>query len=67
LMTEAELAAERQLAHERAAAAASEISGAVVSEAKSGTGTLVLAWLAVGIPLLWGFFITVDKAWVLFK
>ncbi len=67
LMTEAELAAEKQLAHERAAAAASEISGAVVSDAKSSPMTVVLAWLAVGIPLLWGFYITVDKAWVLFK
>lgn len=67
LMTAQQLAAEKQLAQERATAAASEISGAVVSQARSATITLLLAWLAVGIPLVWGVFITVDKAWVLFK
>jgi MFS family permease len=67
LMTDAELAAEKQLAHERASAAASELSGAVVSSGKSSPVTVLLAWLAVGIPMAWGVYITLDKAWVLFK
>jgi hypothetical protein len=28
---------------------------------------LILAWLAVGVPLLWGVFMTVKKAVLLFK
>ena len=67
LMTADELAAEKQLAHERASAAASELSGAVVSGGRSSTLTLLLAWLVVGVPMVWGVFITLDKAWVLFK
>ncbi|NDU92309.1 MAG: OFA family MFS transporter, partial [Ferrovum sp.] len=66
-MTDAELAEEKRLAHERASVAADEISGAVVATGKTSTITLWLAWLAVGIPLAWGVSITLDKAWVLFK
>jgi hypothetical protein len=66
-MTDAELEAEKRLAHERASAAAGEISGAVVTARKSSPITLLLAWLAVGVPLAWGVSITLDKAWVLFK
>ncbi len=66
-MTDAELETEKRLAHERASAAASEISGVVVSSSKSSLATLWWAWLAVGIPLAWGVSITLDKAWVLFR
>ncbi|ALV05287.1 OFA family MFS transporter [Roseateles depolymerans] len=55
-MTDAELAVEKQLASERAAA----------NEVGSGPGTgkatpaflVILAWLAVGIPLAWGIYRT---------
>lgn len=67
LMTPEQLAAEKQLAQERAAAVANEISGSVVSASRSSPLIVLLAWLAVGIPLVWGIFITVDKAWVLFR
>jgi hypothetical protein len=29
--------------------------------------TSILAWLAVGIPIAWGVWITLDKAFVLFR
>ena len=63
-MTDAELAAEKQLAHERAAAN-------VITGAGGGTvtspATVVLAWAAVGIPLAIGIGITLQKAAILFK
>jgi hypothetical protein len=59
-MTDAELAVEKQLAHEKAAA----------NEVGSGPGTgkatpaalVALAWLAVGIPLAWGIYRTLLSA-----
>jgi hypothetical protein len=30
-------------------------------------GLVVLAWLAVGIPLAWGVFVTLQKAALLFR
>ncbi len=60
-MTEAELAEEKRLAHDRAVAA----------EVGSGTGggaqatsslTIALAWAAVGIPLTWGVYKTLISA-----
>jgi MFS family permease len=59
-MTEAELAEERRLAHERA----------VANDAGSGVGgtgatspvVLVLAWAAVGLPLAWGVYKTFQSA-----
>lgn len=64
-MTDAELAAERKLAHERA----SVNNG---SAAAAGTGATspvvtVFAWAAVGLPLAAGIWITLQKAIVLFK
>ncbi|MGZ3182212.1 MAG: OFA family MFS transporter [Telluria sp.] len=67
-MTDAELEAEKKLAHERAQAAAA-------APAANGGGTPVagsqaaasVAWLAVGIPLLIGIWITLQKAAILFK
>ena len=29
-------------------------------------GAAVIAWLIVGVPILWGVWITLSKAWVLF-
>jgi len=38
-----------------------------VDEEKTSTATLVIAWLVVGVPILWGVWVTLGKAWVLFK
>ncbi|WP_332851971.1 OFA family MFS transporter [Duganella sp. S19_KUP01_CR8] len=64
-MSEAELAAEKKLAHERDAAAS---SGAVVaSNGVTSPAAVAFGWLAVGIPLAIGVWLTVQKAAVLFK
>jgi len=66
-MTDAELETERRRAHERAAV------GTVGSTAISGSGTasnpalVTGAWLLVGIPLLWGIWITLQKVLVFFR
>jgi MFS family permease len=59
-MSEAQMADELKKAHERPVAA---MSGEV---AKSFSPALAGAWLVVGIPLLWGVWITVQKVMVLF-
>ncbi len=57
-MTDDELAEERRIAHERAAATAVTDTGAPVDAGASSTLTVVLAWAAVGIPLAWGVYMT---------
>jgi MFS family permease len=60
-MTDAELAEERRLAHDRAAATAvTAVTGAAVASdgSVSSPVTVVLAWAAVGIPLAWGVYMT---------
>ncbi len=64
-MTDAELDAERKLAHE--AARASEVKGAQVDDTPTSPAIVLLAWLFVGIPLAWGAWITFGKALILFK
>ena len=65
-MTDAELAAERKLAHDRTVQA--EVGGtAAASNSTSSPLVVALAWAAVGIPLAWGVWQTVQKAVVLFK
>lgn len=64
-MTDAELAHEKQLAHERAAA--SVIVGGSGSTSSTGAVTVALAWLAVGIPMVIGISVTLQKAAILFK
>jgi hypothetical protein len=60
-MTDAELAEEKRLAHERAAAA--EVGpGGAVSDGTVNPAIVVLAWLAVGIPLAWGVYKTLISA-----
>jgi hypothetical protein len=85
-MSDAELAEEKRLAHERDVAASAgsrtaaangtdtvmpDVSGAGVMTASpvaaSGALVTLLAWAAVGIPLLIGVWITLQKAIVLFK
>ncbi len=61
-MTDEELAAERKLAHETLSDPRAETA------ARGGFGVAgALAWLAVGIPFLIGFWIALQKAAVLFK
>jgi hypothetical protein len=78
-MSEQELAAEKRLAHERDAVSGTRAGGngvvgvsggaAVATTAPVAAGGLVtlLAWAVVGIPLLIGVWITLQKAIVLFK
>ncbi len=59
-MTEAELAEEKRLAHERAAAA--EVGAARGSSGATSPVIVALAWLAVGAPLAWGVYKTLISA-----
>ncbi|HEX4985158.1 MAG TPA: OFA family MFS transporter [Burkholderiales bacterium] len=65
-MSEAELEAERKLAHDAAVKSAVGGDAAAVSGAGSHRGLVALFWLLVGIPLAWGVWTTVTKALVLF-
>ncbi|MET0266002.1 MAG: OFA family MFS transporter [Duganella sp.] len=64
-MTDAELAAEKKLAHERDAAAST--GGAVAASGVTSPVVVAFGWLAVGIPMAIAILITVQKASVLFK
>lgn len=55
-MTDAELAVEKQLASERAAA--NEVGSGPGTGKATPTFLVILAWLAVGIPLAWGIYRT---------
>ena len=62
-MTDAELAAEQALGHDKGA------DSSTVLEWKASSGSVplaVAAWLAVGIPLAWGVWVTLQKTAVLF-
>jgi MFS family permease len=65
-MTEAELEAERKLAHE-AARAATASGRAPTSDEKTPGWLVAAAWLVVGVPILWGVWVTLTKAWILFQ
>lgn len=65
-MTDAELELEHKLAHDKSI---TTNSGEVVTQAASTTGNLVLtvlAWAFVLIPISYGVWSTIQKAWVLF-
>src|SRR5262249_49156866 len=64
-MTEAELEQERKLAHEQAMSA--DLTGRFSSQHATPKSLVVIAWLAVGVPLAWGVAIPLQKAWVLFR
>jgi MFS family permease len=66
-MTDAELAAEKKLAHDRDAAAVTGAGTAVVSKGSVSPAVVVFAWAAVGIPLAFGIWVTLQKAIVFFK
>ena len=57
-MTPDELAVEKRLAHEKVKASAVHSDGTHAHDAPSKPAFLVLAWLAVGIPLAWGVYRT---------
>lgn len=58
-MTDAELEREKQLAHEKAAAAAAEVgTGRGLSYHRTSPVVVALAWLFVGVPLAWGIYRT---------
>jgi len=62
-MTDAELEAERRAGHEGSVRQAARAEAA----ADTPTPLAIAAWLAVGIPLAWGVWITLGKALVLFR
>jgi MFS family permease len=64
-MTDAELEAERKLAHE--AARAATVSGRAGGDEETPAWLVTAAWLVVGVPILWGVWVTLEKAWILFK
>ncbi|MET0519677.1 MAG: OFA family MFS transporter [Burkholderiaceae bacterium] len=55
-MSDAELAEEKRLAHDRAAAA--QVGAGSGAGGKTSPVTVVIAWLLVGIPLSWGIYKT---------
>ena len=63
-MTDAELADERKRAHETVAVEA--VTGSRGSTAATPAISVLFAWLAVGIPLCWGIWMTLTKALPLF-
>ena len=64
-MTDAELEAERRLAHE--ASARSDASGRSATVTPSNPALVYGFWLLVGIPIAWGVYKTLGSAWVLFS
>jgi hypothetical protein len=64
-MTPTELEAERKVAHEITPDTAAVL--AAKGDKPSSKLAFILAWLAVGIPLAWGFTVTIKSALVLFK
>jgi len=64
-MSEAELDAERRLAHD--AARASEVSDRYADDRSTPPALVAVAWVAVGIPIVIGVWITLQKAWILFR
>lgn len=70
-MSEAELATEKKRAHEVSIDVIQKQEksnqGALAVAAKSSHWLPTLAWLAVGVPIVYGVTSTVQKAWVLFS
>jgi MFS family permease len=64
-MTDAELAAERAKAHETTASTPAQPGTATAT--RTSPLLVALAWLAVGLPLAWGIWITLSKALPLFR
>jgi MFS family permease len=65
-MTEAEVDAQRKLVNEAARLAGLSNTQQMRLD-RTPTGMLVGAWVVVGVPIVWGVCITLQKAWVLFS
>lgn len=65
-MSDAELAEEKRLAHEKSLAMLGAEAQAT-TQAASGPLRVALAWLAVGLPLAYGIAVTLQKSAVLFR
>ena len=63
-MTDTELAAEKKIAHEQAAPKTTKASQV---KNTSGSWLAVFAWVAVLIPISYGIWSTLQKAWALFS
>ncbi len=61
-MSEEELNTERRLAHERAQRAEQALGRASSGQENTPFVLVLLAWAAVGIPMLWGLTVTLEKA-----
>ncbi len=68
-MSDAELAQERQLAHEKPLANTAVVAsgGAGTVDGASSALAVGIAWLIVGVPLAYGIWMTLQKAATLFK
>jgi hypothetical protein len=66
-MSDDELAAERVKAHEGAVSAGAGAQAEMSMRSSAGLLLVVLAWIAVGVPLLWGIWTTLAKALPLFR
>lgn len=64
-MSDAELAVEKQLAHEKSVASA--VGGSAAEGGSSHPVLAVLAWVAVGGPLAYGIWVTLQKSTILFQ
>jgi MFS family permease len=62
-MSKEQLDNERKIAHELPS---QSLAFEEKDSTKNGIVSVTLAWLAVGIPLAWGVWVTVQSAWVLF-
>jgi MFS family permease len=65
-MTEEEVDAQRKLVNETARLAGLSNTQQMRLD-RTPAALLVCAWIAVGVPVLWGVGITLQKAWVLFR
>jgi hypothetical protein len=63
-MTDAELAEEKKIAHEKSIA---EVSNQADANIKHNLVLATLAWMCVLVPISYGVWSTVQKAWVLFS
>jgi MFS family permease len=66
-MTEAEMATEKQRAHERLVSGSAGTGSTVVSTGTTSPLVVAFAWAAVGIPLAFGIWTTLQKAVLLFQ
>lgn len=66
-MTDAELKAERNLAHDAALINALGGNSAAVGGRGSRPGLVLAFWMLVGVPLGWGVWVTLSKALALFR